>query len=59
MGIRADTLPTDSAMLTEMMLALDAENEQLRADEAFERDLRDRFGKFDITVYGGDEGPKL
>jgi transposase len=31
MTIRPDTLPTDSAMLTEMVLALDAENEQLRA----------------------------
>jgi transposase len=31
MAIRLDTLPTDPAALTEMVLALDAENEQLRA----------------------------
>jgi transposase len=31
MAIRPDILPTDPAMLTEMVLALDAENEQLRA----------------------------
>jgi hypothetical protein len=30
MAIRPDTLPTDPAALTEMVLALDAENEQLR-----------------------------
>jgi transposase len=30
MAIRPDTLPTDPAVLTEMVLALDAENEQLR-----------------------------
>ena len=31
MAIRLDTLPTDPTVLTEMVLALDAENEQLRA----------------------------
>jgi hypothetical protein len=31
MAIRPDALPTDPAVLTEMVLALDAENEQLRA----------------------------
>ena len=31
MAIRLDTLPTDPTVLTEMLLALDAENEQLRA----------------------------
>lgn len=30
MAIRSDTLPTDPAALTEMVLALDAENEKLR-----------------------------
>jgi transposase len=30
-AIRLDTLPTDPAVLTEMVLALDAENDQLRA----------------------------
>src|ERR1700751_4654623 len=30
MTIRPDTLPTDPAALTEMVLALDAENEKLR-----------------------------
>jgi transposase len=31
MPIHPDALPTDPAVLTEMVLALDAENEQLRA----------------------------
>ena len=30
MAIRSDALPTDPAALTEMVLALDAENEKLR-----------------------------
>src|ERR1700729_4564918 len=30
MAIRSDALPTDAAALTEMVLALDAENEKLR-----------------------------
>jgi transposase len=30
MAIRPDALPTDAAALTEMVLALDAENEKLR-----------------------------
>src|SRR5262245_27085407 len=30
MAIRAEALPTDAAALTEMVLALDAENEKLR-----------------------------
>jgi hypothetical protein len=30
MAIRPDTLPTDPAALTEILLALDAENEKLR-----------------------------
>jgi hypothetical protein len=30
MAIRPDALPTDTAALTEMVLALDAENEKLR-----------------------------
>jgi transposase len=30
MTIRPDALPTDAAALTEMVLALDAENEKLR-----------------------------
>src|SRR5258707_11092618 len=30
MAIRPETLPTDAAALTEMVLALDAENEKLR-----------------------------
>jgi transposase len=30
MAIRPEALPTDAAVLTEMVLALDAENEKLR-----------------------------
>jgi transposase len=54
MTIRPDALPTDSAVLTEMVLALDAENEQLRAVVQTLKDMifGARSEKLDAVVAG-------